>query len=101
MKERRSICSSTIVITTVSPLPLVASANRSPRLSSGVSSPLEANVILFRDDVRSLALISLDVLFVGPSLVDDITNGLRALDIATIPEIVAVATHTHLAPMCD
>lgn len=61
---------------------------------------LEANLCLLRDDTGvQILLVSLDALYVGPSIRKDLEAGLSGR--LTPEQIFVSATHTHNAPMLD
>lgn len=70
-----------------------------PVRSTGVDDALEANLALIDDGQHSVLLISVDTLFAGPDLAHDLEQRLAGLGYRT--EVVALATHTHSAPMLD
>ncbi len=96
-----AVCASTVDVTPDAPVPLGASDNRKPFLCTSVASRLEANLVRIGADQNSVVLLCLDALFIGPDLVGDLERELRLGGVAAIPAIVAVATHTHFAPMPD
>ncbi|WP_336490105.1 hypothetical protein [Methylobacterium nigriterrae] len=70
-----------------------------PVRSTGVDDKLEANLALIDDGQHSVLLVSIDTLFTGPDLAYDLEH--RLADRGNRTEVVALATHTHSAPMLD
>lgn len=64
-----------------------------------VRDPIEANVLVVRDEALSVALVSVDALYVGATLRSHLEEGLR--DLFSPAEIFIGATHTHYAPFLD
>lgn len=64
-----------------------------------VRDPIEANVLIVSDGALSLALVSVDALYVGAALRSHLEEGLR--DLFSPTEIFIGATHTHYAPFLD
>ena len=64
-----------------------------------VRDPIEANALVVRDEELSVALVSVDALYVGAALRSHLEEGLR--DLFSPTEIFIGATHTHYAPFLD
>ena len=66
-----------------------------------ITDPLEANVLLVHsfDKQNKVVIISVDTLFLGPSVSNGIISGLSG--VFENKEIFLAATHTHTAPMVD
>ncbi len=101
MTTQISVRASTVDITPAGPVTLGASDNRSPLRSQRISSPVEADIVLFAAHAEAIAIISLDVLFVGPDLGRDLKRRLEMQGDLLVPQIILVATHTHFAPLPD
>lgn len=70
-----------------------------PTPTAKVRDPLEANVLILRDRSKSVALISIDALYIGANLRALIDEGLA--DLVSPEEIFLGASHTHYAPFLD
>jgi hypothetical protein len=101
MTTQIPVRASALDITPAGPVTLGASDNRSPLRSQRISSPIEADIILLGAHAAAVAIISLDVLFVGPDLERDLKRQLEMQGTPSAPEIILVATHTHFAPLPD
>jgi hypothetical protein len=74
-------------------------SRRGPVCSTGVDEALEANVLLLEGADKRVILLSIDALMAGPNLANDLAQ--RAAKSGSPAQILALATHTHSAPMLD
>ena len=64
------------------------------------TSDLEVNLLLLKDkDSNKILFVSIDALYVGPKLMENIYSGLEGL--LRPDQIFCAASHTHNAPMLD
>ena len=93
------ITSGFVDITPEGPLPLAGYRGLRKPNFDGVCDPIEANVVILRSNGSSLALISLDLLYVGAYLQEQIVQGLSGRVAAS--GILLSASHTHFAPATE
>lgn len=86
-------------ITPIEPLPLAGAEGRTKCWRS-VSIPLEVNALLLADECASVLMISADLLYFGPDLVDAIHRCAEQVGIP-ISRVILAASHTHFAPATD
>lgn len=80
--------------------PLTLGANWYPTTTvSEIHDPLEANAVVFRDGAHCVALVSLDLLYVGQHIREGIVRLLHG--VLGSESIFLAATHTHRAPAVD
>jgi hypothetical protein len=90
-----------IDITPPKMLPL-AGFQRRRGFATAVADRLEINAVLFRDETsRSGVIVSLDTLYVGPTIDAQITAHLRERHGFQESDILCLASHTHFAPSLD
>ena len=96
------ITAGSVDISPITPVPLAGVSAHIDRLWTARASPLEANAVAFRSGGRTVVLVSVDTLFVGPELPEFVQADIRARRQSdSAAEIILVATHTHFAPMLD
>lgn len=86
-------------ITPPDPVPLAGVEGRTQCWRS-VTTALEANALLLTDVSGSVLMISADLLYFGPDLVDAIHRIAAQFDIPSA-RVVLAASHTHFAPATD
>lgn len=89
-----------VEITPNKPLPLAGFAKRKGNFHS-VHDALEANVLLLQAGEKQIAVLSLDVLFVGPALTKEITELAQCVLHIEPQNLLIAASHTHFAPGTD
>ena len=76
-------------------LPLAGFASRLDKCQ-GVHDNLEANALVFQQEDGPVALVTVDLLYVGPQLRKQITD--RLANTLDEPNLFIAASHTHFAP---
>lgn len=79
-------------------LPFTLAGHREPRLAKSVADELEARVICLHDGETSLALISLDLIWLGPEHVLAIRRAVASILNTSTSHVVVACTHTHSGP---
>jgi hypothetical protein len=96
MIGRYSMATDSVDITPRKPIPLAGYSALRKSAFEKVADPLEANIVILRNGDILLAFISLDLMYVGARLRDEIVAGISA----RIPaeRIFLTASHTHFGP---
>jgi hypothetical protein len=96
MSEGYSIAAGSVDITPPTPIPLAGYATLRKPTFERVADRLEANIILLRNGVDTIAFVAFDLMYVGAYLRDAIVNTLAG----RIPceAIFTSACHTHSGP---
>jgi hypothetical protein len=88
-------------ITPAEMLPLAGFQGRQGS-ATGVADRLEMNAVLFRDETgRSCVIVSVDTLYVGPTLNAEIAAHLCKRYGFQVSDVLCLASHTHFAPGID
>lgn len=71
-----------------------------PRTAVADPDDLEVNVVLLQSEGSQLLMVSLDVLFAGPAVVETVRLAAREAGLSDA-EVFVLASHTHSAPATD
>lgn len=82
------------------PLPVALAGSIQITRSRSVATALEANAVLLDDGVVRVLMISADLLYFGPELVDAVHRCAEQCGIPA-PCVILAASHTHFAPATD
>jgi hypothetical protein len=77
---------------------MIGYGNRAGR-STGIHDDLAAEALVISDGVNKAAIVSVDVLAIGPRIADDICARIAAATDIARDAIMICATHTHSGPM--
>jgi hypothetical protein len=94
------IAAATVDITPLRPVPLAGFRKR-PDPFREVAAPLEAAAAAFVDGERRAVIVTLDALFVGPTLQAALTDHFVTTHRQAADDLLVLATHTHFGPAID
>jgi neutral ceramidase len=96
--EPMQVSTGSIDITPAVGYPMAGYGTNGPRVSTGVNEPLRARCTILWDNGSPNVILTADVLAFGPTMHQQIRNGVVALGVASA-DFVLTATHTHSGPV--
>ena len=96
MIEGYSMAAGAVDISPQRPIPLAGYSTLRKSVYERVADPLEANVVILRSGGVPAAFISVDLMYVGASLVDKVLQGIAGQ--IRSDRIFLTASHTHFGP---